>query len=102
MKPGRRIGLHGRGPTVRVTEHSRGADAQVVEEMRQVRCKLRSAIGRGKSATPPVAAQIRNDHAMELREMLDECRLEHLAAHHHPMHEQEGPPRSVFGEVEKV
>jgi hypothetical protein len=51
--------------------------------------------------TPPVTAQVGNDHAMSGCEMLD-YRLKHLAGDHQPMHEQEGRPRSALGEVEKA
>jgi hypothetical protein len=47
-----------------------------------------------------MAAQIGNDHALSGCEMLDH-RLEHLAADHQPMHEQQGRPRAALAEVEQ-
>jgi hypothetical protein len=76
---------------------TRRVDAQMVEQARQVGCELRGRIRRRKSATPSVAAQVGNDHAMSGREMPDH-RLEHFASDHQPMHEQEGWPRSALGE----
>jgi hypothetical protein len=89
------------GTALGIAEHSGRVDAQMVEQARQVGCELRRRIRRRKSATPSVAAQVGNDHAMSGREMPDH-RLEHLAGDHQPMHEQEGWTRSALGEVEEL
>ena len=92
--------LLGNCAALRVAEHGGRVNAQMVEQICQVRGKLRSVIRRWKSLAPPVAAQVGNDHAMSGREMLDHW-LEHLATDHQSMHEQEGRPRSALAEVEE-
>jgi hypothetical protein len=51
--------------------------------------------------TPPVAAQVGNDHAMSTCERIDD-RLKHLAGDHQPMHKQEWRPRTALGEVRQI
>ena len=93
--------VKGNRTALRVAEHRSRVDAQMVEQARQVRCKLRSRIRRRKSPTPPVTAQVRNDHAMSGCKMPD-YRLEHLAGDHQPVHEQERRSRAVLREGQQL
>ena len=88
------------GATLRVAEHGRRVDAQMVEKARQVRGELRRRIGRRQSSAPPVATQVGYNHTM-VRSKVLKHRLEHLAADHQAMHEQEGRPGPALSEVQE-
>jgi len=87
------------GPTLRVAEDRCRADGQIVEEAREVGCELPGRVRRREPAVPSVTAQVRNDHAMSRRELLDH-RVEHFARDHEPVHEQQRRAGPSLGEVE--
>ena len=87
------------GPAVRISEHCGRADGQVVEQAREVGCELPGRVRWREPAAPPVTAQVRNDHAMSRRELVDH-RVEHLARDHEPVHEQQRRAGPSLGEVE--
>src|SRR6266542_996368 len=72
-----------------VPEHRCGLYAQMIEQARQVSCQLPNRVRWWERPAPTVAAEVRNDHAVSCRELIDNS-LEHLAIDHQPVHQQEG------------